>query len=161
MVKLHYVLLRALHKTFPLCIALSQHTHTAPSLFCLWKPGCKELSEVSLLGLLSEFIHPKNRLLSLQTLTISLFPFSQRWHSPWVQSSTRSALGLHIADVAHLPVDQGSLCRGPGAWDTVWQPGSVCHVLPTISFLMLTLPQAKIQTEDWGCSIEGNISAGD
>lgn len=102
--------------------------------------AAKKISEVSLFTSLSEFSHAKKRFLSLQTLTIPLFPFSRCWH---LQSSTGSALRLLTADVAHLPMDQGSLCRDPRAWNTERQPGRICHILPTISFLMFTLPKPR------------------
>lgn len=143
----------------PLCVALSQHPHIYSAITCL---SVKTMLQKTIWGLFIEFIictffqtsHFANSYHALG-------PFLPVLALAMFESSTRSALGLHMADTPpHLATDQGQLVQG--SW-SVGHCGSleVCaksHVLPTISFLLWALPHAKTQSEDWGCSIEGNIS---
>lgn len=128
----------------PLCVALSQHTQVYSAITFL---SVKTMLQKAIWGLFVEFI-----ICTLfQTSYFAnsyhpLGPFLPMLALAMYESSSRSALGLHVADKPpHLPTDQGQLVQGS---QSAGHCGSleVCaksHVLPTISFLLWALPQPR------------------
>lgn len=137
------------------CPCPNTHTYSTFTLLSV-----KTVLQTALSGKFVEFIictffqiPPINILLAFQTLTIPLAPFSQCWHLPCLWCSTRSALGLQVGDVPHLPRDQGQPVQG--SW-SVGHCGAACNYVPKARFFPSSasspgpflMPRAKLRTED-------------